>query len=224
MVNVRIPKQASLKTIANLGIKMKFFSRKETIGVLAILTLILAASLYNFRISLRRARDAQRKADLGQILNAIGAFQNDFGFYPPSLDGKIVACKKEGIGSYLKDTGALTLKDREIDLFEIYAPCEWGKDSLSDVFDPDYPPYLKTLPADPQSSMGAYYTYISNGNRFQVYAGLEGKDEDDMQSVLADRNISCGVRICDFGRASGATPLEKSIEEYENELLQEKAK
>jgi hypothetical protein len=203
---------------------MKFFSKSETLGILAILTLILAASLYNFRISLRRARDAQRKADLGRISNAVGAFHNDFGFYPPSFDGKIVACKKEGADKYIEDMNPFNLKDSEIDLFEIYTTCEWGKDSLSDVFDLEYPPYLGTLPMDPHSSTGAHYTYISNGNRFQLYAGLEGKDEDDAQSVIAERNVSCGIRICDFGRASGVTPLEKSIEEYENELLQEKAK
>jgi type II secretory pathway pseudopilin PulG len=203
---------------------MKFFSKNEAFGIIVILTLILAASLYNFRISLRRARDAQRKADLGQIANAVGAFQNDFGFYPPSLDGKIVACKKEGVDDYTEYADLLISKDSKIDLFEIYAPCEWGKDSLSDVFDSEYPPYVKTLPQDPRSSMGAHYTYISNENRFQLYAGLEGKDEDDAQSAIAERNISCGVRMCDFGRASGETPLEKSIEEYENELLQKKAK
>jgi type II secretory pathway pseudopilin PulG len=203
---------------------MKFFSKKETGWILVILVLIASASLYNFRISLRRARDAQRKADLGEIANAIGAFQNDFGFYPPSLDGKIVACKKDGVDNYAEYKDSLLTKDNEIDLFEIYAPCEWGNDSLSDVFDPEYPPYIDTLPMDPQGSAGAHYTYISNKNRFQLYTGLEGKDEDDMQSVIAERNISCGTHICDFGRASGATPLEKSIEEYENELLQEKAK
>jgi type II secretory pathway pseudopilin PulG len=201
---------------------MKFFSKKEIGWILVILILIASASLYNFRISLRRARDAQRKADLGQIANAVGAFQNDFGFYPPSLDGKIVACKKDGVDNYAEYKDSLLTKDNEIDLFEIYAPCEWGNDSLSDVFEPEYPPYIDTLPMDPQGSAGAYYTYISNKNRFQLYTGLEGKDEDDMQSVIAERNISCGLRICDFGRASGATPLEKSIKEYENELLQKK--
>ena len=203
---------------------MKFFSKKETFGVVAILTLILAASLYNFRISLRRARDAQRKADLGQMANAVGAFQNDFGFYPPSIDGKIVACKKDGVDNYAEYNDSLASKSNEIDLFEIYAPCEWGKDSLSDIFDSEYLPYVKTLPQDPHASTGGHYTYISSGNRFQIYAGLEGKDEDDAQSTIAERNVSCGIRICDFGRASGATPLEKSIEEYENELLLEKTK
>lgn len=203
---------------------MKFFSKKETLGIVVILTLIFVASLYNFRISLRRARDAQRKADLGQIANAAGAFQNDFGFYPPSLDGKIVACKKDGVDNYSEYKDSLSSNSNEIDLFEIYAPCEWGKDSLSDIFDPEYPPYVETLPQDPHSSTGGHYTYISSGNRFQLYAGLEGKDEDDAQSKIAERNISCGIRICDFGRASGATPLDKSIEEYENELLLEKAK
>ena len=203
---------------------MKFFSKKEALGVVVILTLILAASLYNFRISLRRARDAQRKADLGQMANAVGAFQNDFGFYPPSLDGKIVACKKDGVDNYAEYKDSLASNSNEIDLFEIYAPCEWGKDSLSDIFDFEYPPYVKTLPQDPHSSAGGHYTYISSGNRFQIYTGLEGKDEDDAQSIIAERNISCGIRICDFGRASGTTPLEKSIEEYENELLLEKVK
>jgi type II secretory pathway pseudopilin PulG len=199
---------------------MKFFTKKEIIIISVILLLILGASLFNFRISLRRARDAQRKVDLGVIINALGAYQNDFGFYPPSLNGKIVACKKEGVEDLLNNE---KIQQGEIDLFDIFRPCEWGEDELRDIFDSEYPAYLDSFPQDPQADLGASYYYISNQARFQVYTALEGRDEDAFQSEIAKRELPCGARICNFGRASGATPLEKSIEEYENELLQEKA-
>jgi len=200
----------------SLGI-MRFFTKKESFWLLTILILIVAASLYNFRLSLRRARDAQRKADLGQIYNALGAYQSDFGFYPPALDGQIVACKKPGVE-------VSKIDKEEVDLMDIFRPCQWGQDAFRDVFDPNYPPYLEVLPADPHQKQGASYSYFSNGSRFQLYASLEGEDEEEFQGVIAERNLACGVRICNFGRASGITPLDKSIEEYENELLQEKLK
>ncbi len=197
----------------NLGNEMKFFSKKETGWILVILVLIASASLYNFRLSLRRARDAQRKADLGQIYNGLGEYHADFGFYPPSLDGKIVACEKPGIDISKMDK-------KEVDLMDIFQPCEWGQDSLGDVFDPSYPAYLEVLPVDPHKTEGASYIYFSSGSHFQLYASLEGEDEEEFQSVITERNLACGVRVCNFGRASGVTPLDKSIKEYENELLQ----
>jgi type II secretory pathway pseudopilin PulG len=200
---------------------MKFFTKKETLVISGILFLVLIASLFNFRISLRRARDAQRKVDLGVLLNALAAYQSDFGFYPPSLDGKIIACKKEGSEDLINSE---MIFEGEVDLFDVFGPCEWGEDELRDIFDPDYPSYLTSLPQDPQADLGVSYYYVSSQNRFQIYAALEGKDEDAFQDEIAKRELPCGTRICNFGRASGSTPLEKSIEEYENELLQEKSK
>lgn len=197
----------------NLGNEMKFFTKKETFWLAVILFLVVSASLYNFRLALRRARDAQRKADLGQIYNALGDYQTDFGFYPPSLDGKIVACEKPGV-----DISKIDKK--EVNLMDIFQPCEWGQDGLRDVFDPSYPVYLKVLPVDPHKTEGVSYVYFSSGSHFQLYASLEGEDEEEFQSVIAERNLACGVRVCNFGRASGVMPLDKSIEEYENESLQ----
>jgi len=206
---------------AKLGvIKMKFFTKKETLVISLILGFIFVTSFYNFKISLRRSRDAQRKADLGTIANALGAYKSDFGFYPPSLDGKIVACKKEGVETLTNNNQVL---GKEIDPLDFFEPCEWGQDALRDVFDPEYPPYLATLPQDPQFDSGASFFYVSNQDNFQVYTALEGKDEDANQSIVAERGLSCGTKTCDFGRSSGA-PLEKSLEEYENELLEKKAK
>lgn len=214
MINVPTLKRVPPKMNVNLGSKMKFFSKKEASWILVILLLIFSASLYNFKLSLRRARDAQRKADLGAITNALNNYQDDFGFYPPSSDGKIVACQRPSV-----EKPAETDK---IDLLQIYRSCEWGKDSFRDVFDPGYPPYLKVLPVDPHKTQDVSYLYLSNGSHFQLYVSLEG--EDETQAGIRARNLFCGVKICNFGKASGVMPLDKSIEEYENELLQKNEK
>lgn len=186
---------------------MKFFSKKELVAIIIILTVIAAASLSNFRISLRRARDTQRKNDIGTLTDALVRYGGDFGSFPISRDGKIVACK--GPETKIDKKGRITN----------LVPCEWGKDSLADISDPSYPAYISTLPADPQNEMGLRYMYFSNGRRFQLYASLEGADEAEYDGKILARKISCGSRICNFGLAYANTPLDKSIEEYENELL-----
>ena len=176
---------------------MKFFNREETKAVLIILSFILLISVPNYITSLRKARDTQRKNDLGALLGALDRYASDFREFPLSRDGKILACGD----------------------FENPVPCEWGKDSLRDTSDPDYPPYMELLPQDPHYKNGAYYVYLSNGNRFQIYGALEGSREDEYDEDIIARNISCGVKTCNFGRSYGVG-LDISIEEYENELLQ----
>lgn len=189
---------------------MKFFTKKEILAILIILLGIGLASYYNFLLSLRRARDAQRKDDLGGIATALAKYNQDFGSYPTSsFDGKIVACK---------DPNEKLKKDSKGRFIVNFIPCEWGKDSLRDVTDPNFLPYLKVIPQDVDKDKGASYRYFSNGRRFQLYAFLEGKDEDEYSLAVEKRGISCGTRICNFGKSSGVTPLDKSIEEYENEL------
>lgn len=78
--------------------------------------------------------------------------------------------------------------------------------------------FLPAIPKDPQSSKGLEYIYISNGRRFQIFASLEDKKQDEYNTAVEARGISCGTRICNFGRAYGKTPLDKSLEEYENEI------
>lgn len=194
---------------------MKFFSKKETLGIILILLLIAIVSLYNFKISLRRMRDTQRRADLDAVANALNRYKNDFGFYPLSLDGKIVACLPEG--KQIEDGEQWHL--RQIDWFEFFRPCQWGEDSFVDVYNPANLSYLDRIPTDPQSDSGAFYVYFSNKERLQLYTGLEGKNESELQPAISARGLSCGTRICNFGKSSDKTPLEKSIEEYENESL-----
>lgn len=185
---------------------MKFFTKEETLVVGTILLFITLVTLYNLRISLRRARDAQRKSDMGQIAGALAKYREDFGFLPlSSTDHKILACEP------VKQEGLIVK----------FSPCEWGKDKIVDLNDPNYPPYINSLPLDPQTGQGSYYVYLSNAKRFQILASLEGKDEDEYNPKIEARRISCGVRLCNFGVAYSKTPLDKSIEEYENEIREE---
>jgi len=79
---------------------------------------------------------------------------------------------------------------------------------------------MKTLPRDPQTQKGLAYVYISNGNRFQILAYLEeGSDSDIYDAKLAARAIACGTMTCNVGKAYANTPLDISIEEYEQLLL-----
>ena len=198
---------------------MKFFSRKELTAILVILGLVILASYRNFQISLRRGRDAQRKTDITGLAKALDIYHQDFGFYPPSTeDGMIVACGDETTTVSMDILGKENLSLEE-KLLEIFKPCEWAKGSLRDISDPDYPPYYTTLPADPIRKKGPEYRYISNTNRFQLYATLEGTDEAEYDKEIVERGLMCGAVICNYGKASGQTPLEISIEQYENELL-----
>ena len=191
---------------------MKFFTKQELFAIFAILLVIILISLANFKVSLRRARDAQRKNDIGAIADGLNRYANDFAKYPlASPDGKILACRP------------VISEDKNKRKIVEFEPCEWEKDALADALDPTFPSYIKNLPSNPQDDLGVSYLYLSNGARFQIYAVLEGVDEDEYDPKIVARNLMCGIRICNFGRSTGV-PLDKSIEEYENELIIENSK
>lgn len=180
---------------------MKIFTRQEKNIVAAILLVIFIAAFFNYQVAIRRGRDNQRKNDMGDLANALGVYKERNGFYPlSSEDGKIKACLDRPLAP-------------DENLMVIAQSCEWGKDQLGNV---------RGLPHDPQDKSGVSYHYISNGNYFQVFGALEG-DEAEYDQKVVNRNISCGKRICNFGKASDKTPLDISIEEYEN-ILSENAK
>lgn len=60
---------------------MKPFSKNETISLAIILVVLFSVTLFNIRIAERRSRDAQRRADLGAIYEALEKFHSDFGFF-----------------------------------------------------------------------------------------------------------------------------------------------
>lgn len=184
------------------------FSKKDFFVVLTILVLLVSSIWLNLQVSLRKGRDIQRKNDIRGIHDALHAFQADFGFFPPSDDqGRIMACISDVNNVATDQFGNV-----------IYESCEWGKDSLKDVFDPSYPPYLGTIPNDPRAAEGRTYYYEASDSRFQIYGALEGSDEPEFDESIVNRSLSCGNETCNFGRANLDTPLDKSVEAYENEL------
>ncbi|OGM13709.1 hypothetical protein A3A76_02555 [Candidatus Woesebacteria bacterium RIFCSPLOWO2_01_FULL_39_23] len=197
---------------------MKPFTKSEIKGVSIILLVIFSVTAINLKVALRRARDAQRRDDVGALDSALNKYQVDFGFFPPSTtDGKILACKGPNYSPLPEN---MEKEERMKAFLAMLKGCVWGKDAFRDVNDDSYPPYIKILPADPKSDEGISYFYISNGNRFQIYTYLEGGDgEIGFRQGIVDRQLPCGNQICNFGRSYGATPLEKSIEEYENDIL-----
>lgn len=198
---------ANLPMSALIGIlsKMKFFDNSELKAILIIFAFLAVISTPNFVVSLRRARDAQRKADIGSIQDALFRYQADFGTFPPSIEGKIAACEPV---SYKDVAGIKT---------PVFSSCDFGKSSLADLSDSSYPAYLKLIPNDPKKNEGRLYFYLSNGSKFQIYGALEGKSEDEYDESIIKRGLKCGSFTCNFGKSSGKTPLNISIEEYEKQ-------
>ena len=203
---------------------MKPFTRNEALVVIGILLFTASITFYNLNISLRRARDAQRRSDLGAIANALNKYRDDFGFFPPSKDGKLAACKSENFDAGWEEIKKDTKFDRD-KYFAILVPCEWGKDALRDVTDDTYEPYLKIIPQDPKTDKGMSYLYLSNSARVQIYTHMEGGNvEIGYDEATVARNLECGKGfICSFGK-SHSVPLDRSIEDYEKELLEEAKK
>jgi type II secretory pathway pseudopilin PulG len=185
---------------------MNFFSKSEIKALGIIFGVLLIISIPNFILSLRRARDAQRKADIGSIYDSLNKYQADFGTFPLSVNGRIAAC------------GPVEIKKGELGDTVIFSACSWNKDSLADLSDPNYPAYMRIIPGDPWTGKGWSYYYLSNGSTYQIYGSFEGEDEAEYDPKIIKRNLNCGTQICNFGKSFGKTPLDKSIEEYENEM------
>lgn len=146
--------------------KLKLFTKSESIAVFVILAVVFTISAFNFRIALRRGRDNERENDLGDISKMLDSYKDKNSEYPSSL-------------------GA-----------------------------------IPNLPKDPGTPNGYSYLYITDGKYYQLYASLEGgSDESVFNPEIQKIGLKCGNYICNFGVASGSTPLDKSLEVYENELL-----
>ena len=145
-----------------------FFTKDELKGLAIIFLILIAISVPNFVVSIKRSRDVTRKNDIRDIAEAANMYHEEFQKFPANID--------------------------------------------------DLSGFLPAVPRDPESVNGVDYIYLSNGSRYQVYASLEDKKQDEYEVNIEKRNISCGARICNFGRAYGETPLDKSLEEYENEI------
>ena len=199
---------------------MKPFNKNEYILTSSIFLLVIVITIFNLRVAKRKSRDAQRRADLGAIAVALEKYNEDFGYFPPANEGRLVACKAENFNEIAADIKDDEVFDRQ-KLFEGIRACGWGKDELTDLFDEDYEAYLKVIPRDPNGDDGMSYQYFSNENLYQIYAYLEGENaEDGFSSLIVQRGIKCGKMVCNYGKSFNDIPLDKSIEEYELEIAE----
>jgi type II secretory pathway pseudopilin PulG len=179
---------------------MKPFKKDELFSILVIFSILVAVSVPNFIVSLRRARDQVRRDDLGVLQHALDSYYNNYKEFPLSTDdGRMIACLAPGDEFKLDERGKPANN---------FVPCEWGKDPFL--------AYISILPADPQSQKGSFYRYISDGERYQIFASFEDKSEPEYDKNIAARNLSCGARLCNVGRFYSCS-VYKSIKQCEDE-------
>ena len=151
--------------------------------MVAIIMIISTAGLANFTFSRQKARDTQRKSDLGQITRALEIYANDLGSYPLDDDnGMIVGCG---------DSSTIVV-------------CEWG-----DVFSIDHngatQVYMAKLPGDPKNDANYYYV-SDDGNDFMLYSTLENDNDpycrDDL-GIVADCGLECNYEVTSAGVQEG---------------------
>lgn len=161
-------------------------TRSEILGVAIILGVISVAAYFNLQNSVLLARDVQRKNDLKHIAAALTDYTNRAGGYPKSSqEGKIVNCG-EGLS----------------------LPCRWGLDPLT----ASDSAVMERLPNDPSWQEGVSYLYRSNTRDYQLYAGLEDKEDDEYSGKIAEKGFACGTKVCNFGLSSSKLPLTENIE------------
>jgi hypothetical protein len=206
---------------------MGFFSKNELVAVSLIVIVVGLVSAGNYSTALRRARDMQRKNDIRLVSDLANLYQAEYGFYPPSDDiGRMRACfGADELAEYRQDPQNIGNdgKFARERFFNFLHGCDWGADALPEPAVGGGKNYIDLLPQDPKADEGLAYRFISNGDFYQIYTHLEGgSSEAEYNEGIVSRNLMCGFRICSFGISNGNTPLDKSIEEYQNELLQQK--
>ncbi len=188
---------------------MKSFTKREATSLVIIFVVLIAVSIPNFIVSLRRARDQTRRDDMGLLVHDLDGYVADNRSFPlASPDGRIVDCLEPGDKPVKSDKGIWVVNP---------IPCEWGKDALTDLLTGKV--YLSVLPRDPDYQKGASYLYFSDGNRYQIYATMEGMDEPEVDPKIITMNLMCGTRVCNVGRSYNV-PTNISIEEYDKLLLE----
>jgi general secretion pathway protein G len=131
------------------------FTLIELMIVMAIIGMVATLGIGSYQISLKRARDAQRKTDLQQIRSALEIYRTDINVYP-STGGTY---QIQGCGT---PCGV--------------SPCAWGN-----AWTCGGSTYMEKLPADPKSPT-VNYRYSSNGSTYTLEACLENKNDPQATS------------------------------------------
>ena len=190
---------------------MKFFNKKEVVIITVIFLFLIAMTQLGFMKSKQNARDEQRVSDVDSIAAALQIYKNDYDTYPPATsDGRLLICEPQELIDVPENESVKAIGKYQY-LINNAAPCDWGVDEFSDITESADPIFMEVLPTDPYSEKGRKYMYISDGSNFQVFAALEGDVTDELSVNIPLRELGCGGEICNYGRGSGAIPLEKSL-------------
>lgn len=189
---------------------MRNFTKNEVYGLVAIFLVLIVISVPNFLLSLRRARDQVRRDDLGALVHSLDEYISDFGELPPAApDGRIMDCINPGEKVTVDKKGRLVVSLR---------PCDWGVDAFVDLTPGSGKVYMPILPRDPDFSKGVTYLYFTDGQRYQIYAYMEGgASEADYDPSIVAQNLKCGVKVCNVGRSYNV-PIDISIVEYDKKM------
>lgn len=162
---------------------MTTFNKFEIKTILVIFVCLFAVTVFNLLISLRRGRDSVRKNDISAIENSLDTYLQKYKVYPLSTtDGEIIGCFDSGV--VVDEISGAPLNA---------VSCRWGESKFEGV---------NNLPRDPSYEKGASYFYVSNSREYEIYISLEGKDEPEYTKVIADKNLHCGTKICNYGRGN----------------------
>lgn len=131
------------------------FTLVELLVVMAIIGILAALVVGNFRNTQIKGRDAQRKSDLKQLASAMELYFNDYGRYPPASAGNLLGCPAP--------TGS----------------CSWGSGNFTD----GQTIYMRTLPDDPSGSWDYYYQVSTDQQRFRIFTKLENTQDPDIVSL-----------------------------------------
>jgi type II secretory pathway pseudopilin PulG len=175
--------------------------KKDIVVILFVFFLVFLSNYVGFSNSLKRQRDIQRILDIGKIESGLRSYRSEYGAYPLSTDdGRILACPGPNTKYVTDETGKPVVTTFKKSKLKNLIPCEWGKDSLWDATDINYPAYIDGLPKDPMGEKGYKYIYRSDGNGFEIYGHLELREHKEFDNLILKKNIDCGKVTCNFGR------------------------
>lgn len=138
-------------------------TKPETIFVAVTLFIIFAFSFVNLKKGEVLARDVQRKNDLKHIDAALNDYLKDNVGYPPSKDGKIMACGNPA-GSQ---------------------PCGWGQDGIGS--------YIQFLPRDPSWDFDYVYLSDTRNFQLLAHLERKDDDEYNGKVEARKINCGKGV-------------------------------
>jgi len=171
---VRKPPKKAIKRkgLGRLVNKLKGATLIEILIAMAIVGILLASVIYSYAISQKKGKDSKRKLELGQTQEALEMYYNDYGSYPPSENGQIVASGAVlSWGSEFKnEEGTIYMKKLPEEKAQFPAFCYKTNDSktlyvifsvLENQNDPDY---NAKCPNGYSACGGVYNYYVLSQN------------------------------------------------------------